>query len=448
MIRSLLLSQLTFLLALLSLAAACAAAPDEAAESADAPFFYLGGIQVNEADHQAWFAALKEEKMNTVEVTAYARQGDWDSDNLFWDAESPWVIEEMRGARRAGLHTVFIARVALDHAFPRNAFLWHGMIQPKNEKQLTEWFERYTRFVLGWAQICQQEGVDVFAIGSEMNALASTLKAAELPALEEYYLDDQKQQARREQLKARGKAIDESFPGELEARIEKEKGWAAQVTGGESLAAVNARRALLDHHWRQLIHKVRQVFKGKLTYAANFDQYQQVGFWQDLDMMGINAYFKLRSEILEPNERARLYPLLLEGWRSVLGEIDTFRQAQKIGTMPLIFTEMGYTRRALSTLEPWSDTGFSLVTEKTPPGTPAKQRLIVWREQPDDKEERALAVHALHEVHAALPSPFLRGILYWKLSSHDYHEKVESFMVQVGGPSKDPILPELRRFLR
>ncbi len=56
-------------------------------------------------------------------------------------------------------------------------------------------------------------------------------------------------------------------------------------------------------------------------------------------------------------------------------------------------------------------------------------------------------MRALHQAHSELERPFLEGILYWKLSSHDYHFEVESFMVHVGEDSEDPILPELRRFL-
>lgn len=440
--------QIMLVLAFMYPVAALAQAPGQAPRRAAEPAFYLGGIQVNEASHEGWFAALKEERMNTVEVTAYAHQGDWDSENLFWDAEAPWVMEEIRGARKEGLHVVFIARVALDHAFPRNKHLWHGMIQPKTDALLDAWFERYTRFTVEWAKRCEAEGVDMFAIGSEMNSLASTLPAAALPPLAEYYLSPLKEKERREGLEAQRHVIGDRFPGELDARIVTEKNWATQTTGGGSLAVVNARRQKLDAHWRKLIGEVRKVFSGKLTFAANFDQYHEVGFWDALDWMGVNAYFKLRHELLPANQRERLYPLLLDGWKAVLGDLARFRRQRKIEKMPVMFTEMGFTRRALSTLEPWSDVGFSLV-EGPPekPGGPPAQRVIVWRDQPDDREERALAVRALQAAHAALPQPFLRGILYWKLSSHEYHEKVESFMVKIGGPSSDPMLPELRRFV-
>ncbi|NIR42384.1 MAG: hypothetical protein GWN99_00005, partial [Gemmatimonadetes bacterium] len=53
------------------------------------PSFFLGGIQVNEADHEAWFDALEAQSMNTVQVTEYAKQGDWDTDHMWWDDEAP-----------------------------------------------------------------------------------------------------------------------------------------------------------------------------------------------------------------------------------------------------------------------------------------------------------------------------------------------------------------------
>ncbi|MCG8455631.1 MAG: hypothetical protein MI919_05065, partial [Holophagales bacterium] len=142
----------------------------------------------------------------------------------------------------------------------------------------------------------------------------------------------------------------------------------------------------------------------------------------------------------------------VDGWREVLGGIHSFRQSEEIGHLPVIFTEMGFTYRRGSTLEPWSDTGFSVIYEPTlladgTEGDP-KKHVIVWREEPEDFRERALAVGALHQAHRELEDPFLQGILYWKLSSHDYHYDDESFMVWIGEGTDEPILPELRAFLR
>jgi len=45
--------------------------------------------------------------------------------------------------------------------------------------------------------------------------------------------------------------------------------------------------------WHNLIKEVRQVYSGKLLYAANWDNYSAVDFWDQLDYIGIDAYFPL-----------------------------------------------------------------------------------------------------------------------------------------------------------
>ena len=42
--------------------------------------------------------------------------------------------------------------------------------------------------------------------------------------------------------------------------------------------------------WKQLIQKVRTVYSGPLTYAANWDEYHEISFWQDLDYIGCLLY--------------------------------------------------------------------------------------------------------------------------------------------------------------
>ncbi len=437
----------------------------ESVHSGESPTFFLGGIQVHEASHEGWFDALKAQSMNTVQVTDYAKQGDWDTDHMWWDEEAPWVLEEIRGAKQRGLAVAFVCRVALDHSHARNEFLWHGMIRPKTDEQLASWFEQYTRFVVKWAETAEREGVDVFMIGSELNVLATTLPATEPPGLEEYFLNAEKQAARRAQVLAQETLIAQrhletperegfaSVDDYIDARIATEKAWAETVTGGnvESLTTINRKRALLGDHWSALIAKVRAVYSGKIGYAANFDQYHEVGFWSELDVMGINAYFSLRDRVLPDETEDLLYPMLVDGWSKVLGDVAEFREMQQLTDKPVIFTEMGYTYRAKSTLRPWAHEGFSLVhnPRTSPDGTPGEpeEYVVVWGEEPIRLEERAWAVRALWQAHGELEQPFLAGILYWKLSSHDYHVDEEAFMVHIGEGTEDPVLPELRRFL-
>lgn len=444
-------------LAVLALAAAAAVSlgcPGRSSEASET--FYLGGIQVNEPDHAAWVESLRQAGMNTVEVTVYAHQGDWDSDHLWYEEEEPWVVSEIRAAERAGLSTVLILRVALDHAFERNRFLWHGMIMPRTDAQVESWFDQYGAFVTKWARIARDEGVDVLGIASELSALTSTHPVTAIPELEEYYLNAEKQEEHRESLLEHGDALGdgqltpaggESYPsldGYLDDETATFRRWARQVAWADEEVPtehINRRRRLLERQWVELVDAVRRVYPGPLTYAANFDQYRQVGFWGHLDLMGINAYFPLRQRLREVADPEELYPEILAGWRRVLGEIGTFRREEGLEDMPVLFTEIGFTSLADSTLAPWAGTGFSVV-----PAGGEEERLVVWGERPKEPRERALALRALAEADSERSDPFLAGLLYWKLSTDPGHREIEPFVLILG--SDDPALPELRRFLR
>ncbi len=426
------------------------------------PDFYLGGIQVNEDDHQVWLDALQARGMNTVSVTDYAKQGDWDTDHLWWDDENPGLLAEVQAAKERQMHVVLILRVALDHAFERNRFLWHGMILPTTDQQLASWFEKYTRFALRWARIAERQGVDVLMLGSEMNALASTLPLDELPPLEEYFLNPQKQAERKAKLLDQQQLIEQQnlhlperdnyddLETYIDDRMQSEADWAAKAAAaGEapSLEEINRRRSLLQSHWLELIRQVRQVYSGRLGYAANFDQYQLVGFWPQLDVMGINAYFQLRHRLL-PAGDDRLYSHLEAGWSNALDDIAAVRRAQGVEDMPVIFSEMGFTYRSNSTINPWADTGFALIPSGDEGSPDARERLIVWRQEPEDLQERALAVRALYNVHRDRGDPFLQGILYWKLSTIPSHRDIESFVLLIDETSRDPLIAELQKFTK
>ncbi|MGB0932416.1 MAG: glycoside hydrolase family 113 [Chitinophagales bacterium] len=155
----------------------------------DSSPFYLGGIHVNVYKMDNWLNTLKDVGMNTVEVTVYGKQWHWDTDSLTFDEdkEIEGQLAEIRAAKKKGLKVVVVLRVQLQHWIEKNRFLWHGMILPKNDDLLLSWFEKYTAYNLKWAKICEQEGVDVMVIGSEMNALVSTMPITEIPWLYDYY---------------------------------------------------------------------------------------------------------------------------------------------------------------------------------------------------------------------------------------------------------------------
>jgi hypothetical protein len=98
--------------------------------------------------------------------------------------------------------------------------------------------------------------------------------------------------------------------------------------------------------WRALAARVRAVTDAHLTYAANWDRVQEVGFWGDLDAIGIQAYFPLTEEA-DPDEEA-----LRAGWRSVLSPLARLHEATG---KPVVFTELGYSASPRAATHPWED---------------------------------------------------------------------------------------------
>ncbi len=415
--------------------------------------FYLGGIQVNEPNTNEWVTLLKDVGMNTVSVTVYARQGIWNSDNIWWNEQDESVVHEIRAAKKQGLKVVFIPRVTLDHYFEENSFLWHGMTMPETDSLVNNWFDWYTVFVDKWAKVCEAEGVDVMAIGSEMRMLSATHAVSEVPELESYYLNPQKQEEYiedrmqyrdmipPEELWVRGKDTNyESLLKYLQDEVATKITWANSVSYADTadpIAAINNRKALMLQKWYELISTVRQSYTGKLTYAANFDNYQNVAFWDKLDFIGINAYFKLRD--YQPNiSESYLTQEFEKSWERIFTDLELFREEHALEQKAL-FTELGYLYKENSTIMPWEGFGFSIAHSMD------RKDLLVWSKQKIDQNERRLAVEALYKVNKKYD--LLNGILYWKLTTKEYHIPHEPFVLHIKRDGNDPLQESLVRFL-
>lgn len=416
--------------------------------------FFLGGIQVNEPDHNDWVSVLEDVGMNTVSVTVYVRQAAWNNSNIWWNEEDIKVVDEIRAAKKKGMKVVLIPRILLDHYFEENAFLWHGMIQAQTEEQLEEWFKSYTTFVNFWAEICEAEGVDVMAIGSEMRILSATSPVDAIPELESYYLNPEKQSAYiadrmafssqipADDLWVRGKEVNyQSLEKYLQDEVATKISWAQEVAfanAPDPIAAINQRRSFKLQLWYQLIAEVRQSYSGQLTYAANFDNYQSVHFWDALDFIGINAYFKLREYRPEKNEQQQ-FEEVQESWDTIFSDLQTFRLQDSL-EQKVIFTELGYIYRKNCTVMPWEGFGFSIAEVED------KKNLLIWAQQEPDLQERAMAVKALHQSNKRYN--LLEGILYWKFTTKEYHIPYEPFVLHLKKEDPDPMQLELLKFLK
>ena len=85
--------------------------------------------------------------------------------------------------------------------------------------------------------------------------------------------------------------------------------------------------------WRNLIKEIKRSYKGQLIYSANWDNYQEVTFWNELDYIGISSYFPL-SDAQNPTIN-----LLYKEWKPIKKTLKSF--AHKYNKK-IIFTEYGY----------------------------------------------------------------------------------------------------------
>ena len=110
--------------------------------------------------------------------------------------------------------------------------------------------------------------------------------------------------------------------------------------GTELSTAANVKGYL----WSDLIKKVRNNYWGFLTYAAHWDRYLDIRFWDQLDYVGINAYFPLTEE-MDPS-----YEELKSGLARWVEEMDEF---QKRVNKPIIFPEAGCNSADGAAIRPW-----------------------------------------------------------------------------------------------
>lgn len=85
--------------------------------------------------------------------------------------------------------------------------------------------------------------------------------------------------------------------------------------------------------WTGLIAKIRSVYRGRLTYSSNWDDWERVPFWKDLDYIGLGGYFPL-VEAPTPQVEA-----LQTAWSPIKARLKKF--SNDTGR-PILFTEFGY----------------------------------------------------------------------------------------------------------
>jgi hypothetical protein len=137
-------------------------------------------------------------------------------------------------------------------------------------------------------------------------------------------------------------------------------------------------------YWAELIQEIRQRFHGSLTYSANWDEVEDVLFWDQLDWIGINAFYPLASA---NNASYAEYEARARDVMKKLAELSALHQ------MPVVLTEIGYTTRANAAVEPWL--------------WPDDMQNVVI-----DEHEQARALYAIGR--AAADEPSVLGFFVWR----------------------------------
>jgi hypothetical protein len=153
-----------------------------------------------------------------------------------------------------------------------------------------------------------------------------------------------------------------------------------------------------EERWRKIIAGVRAVYRGKVTYGANWNEYADVKFWDALDYIGVLAYFPL-STAANPTAAQ-----LAAGWEKHAARLARF--SKEHGGKQFLFVEVGYNESARTAAEPWS---FAMGGENA---AAIQQRCI----------ESALALTGKH--------PWLAGMYFWKWFPELPDDDVENFRIQ------------------
>ncbi|MBK5231413.1 MAG: hypothetical protein JJE13_00325 [Thermoleophilia bacterium] len=204
-------------------------------------------------------------------------------------------------AKQAGLKVIFKPHIdSMDQTF-------RGEIQPADR---AAWFSSYGNFIGHYAGLAANNGVDVFAVGTELKSLS----------------------------------------GDTDP-------------------------------WKKMIEDVRAKFGGQLTYAANWDEVDQVQFWDSLDVIGVDAYYPLASEgqVLTEDD-------LVSAWQTPISSLEATNT--KWGK-PIMFTEIGYPSQAGAAAHP-------------------------YEVRPDDPPDQAAQAVAYRAAFAAFADkPWFQGMNWW-----------------------------------
>ncbi len=141
-----------------------------------------------------------------------------------------------------------------------------------------------------------------------------------------------------------------------------------------------------EQDWRTLIKKLRGLYSGKMTYAANWGtEFENFAFADALDYLGVDCYYPWSED---PNATKEA---LNVGFQRVMQRLE---KVQKRSGKPLIFTEIGFKSVRAPWISPHESSGNA-------PYVGEHQRLCY-----------EIVLENIHN------KPWIRGIFWWKYPSY------------------------------
>ncbi len=169
------------------------------------------------------------------------------------------------------------------------------------------------------------------------------------------------------------------------------KGW-AEVAAGSHVELFSAGVELRSWvttprapSFAALVRELRGIYKGLITYSANWDDVDTTVVLGELDVIGVNAFYPLAFRDGAP------FADLLQGGKRVQAKV---RGLADLWHKPVLFTEIGYTTRRDPAIRPW--------------------------EWPDAMSGVAVDEHAQADAYRALIAPLLdepsfMGLFVWRV---------------------------------
>ncbi len=124
--------------------------------------------------------------------------------------------------------------------------------------------------------------------------------------------------------------------------------------------------------WLDLIDDINHTYSGKVTYAANWDDYRDFPFWNELDYIGIDSYFPL-SDLKNPS-----LGKLMKGWKTIMKELKPFAKEQN---KKIFFPEFGFRSTEKSTIKPWDFDADAVFSEEVQNNAYKTYFESIWKQE-------------------------------------------------------------------